>query len=76
MLDALAKLHAAEEPTAEEWTRVIEERARKDKLNLGFGELTWEHLCRADSFRRYRDANPTAAAKRLAAHTPSRDDDE
>lgn len=55
MLDALSLLHAAEEPTAEEWTRVIRCRLALSKQGDKFGKLTWEHLCRPASFRRYRD---------------------
>lgn len=55
MLDSIAKLHASEQPTADEWTRVITRRAALDREGDTFGALTWEHLCRPASFRRYRD---------------------
>lgn len=75
MLDALSLLHAAEEPTPEEWTRAIRHRAALDVAKAGYGELTWEHMCRPASFRRYRDA-PPPQRRRLAAFSVSHDDDE
>lgn len=57
MRDDLAKLHAAEQPSAETWSRVIARRlaeSRADPLTAKY--LTWTHLCRPANFRRYRDA--------------------
>ncbi len=62
MRDSLAKLYAAEAPTDEEWASVVRRRLELDRSNAGYGSLTWEHLCRPASFRRYRDEAAGAAA--------------
>jgi hypothetical protein len=55
MRDALQKLYAAEKPTMEDIAHAISVREKMDRDGEGFGDLNWEHLCRAASFRRYRD---------------------
>ena len=54
MRDALAKLYAASLPTPEDITHVVKVRAALDAADKGYGELTWEHLCRPANFERYR----------------------
>lgn len=70
MIDDLRKLWAAERPTADDLTHVVRVRAAMDRAGEGYGELSWEHLCRPASFRRYRDRDqPTAG--RSKPWTPS-----
>lgn len=58
MRDELRKLYAAEEPTPADWTRAVNYRLKLNREGDKYGDLTWEHLCRPASFRRYRDAMP------------------
>lgn len=58
MRDELRKLYAAEEPTQAEITRAVNRRLELNRAGDQYGDLTWEHLCRPASFRRYRDAMP------------------
>lgn len=70
MIDDLRKLWAAERPTADDLTHVVRVRAAMDRAGEGYGELSWEHLCRPASFRRYRDRDqPTSG--RSKPWTPS-----
>jgi hypothetical protein len=55
MRDSLRKLYAAERPDHDTISHVVDVRAAMDSRGEGYGELTWEHLCRPDNFRRYRD---------------------
>lgn len=55
MRDSLGKLAAACEPTVDEVRHVVAIRAAMDRRGEGYGELSWEHLCRPASFERYRD---------------------
>lgn len=70
MRDDLAKLYAAERPSAEDLTHVVAVREALDRANEGFGELSWEHICRPLNFRRYRD-RVRATAGRAKPWTPS-----
>lgn len=58
MRDELRKLYAAEEPSAAEISRAVNRRLELNRSGDQYGDLTWEHLCRPASFRRYRDAMP------------------
>lgn len=70
MRDSLAKLYAAEAPTAEALTHVVHVREELDQAGDQFGSLDWEHLCRPANFRRYRD-RATAVPSSRKAWTPS-----
>ncbi len=62
MRDSLAKLYAAEEPSPAEWALAVRRRLELDRAGDRYGSLTWEHLCRPASFRRYRDAVDAGSA--------------
>lgn len=70
MIDDLRKLWAAERPTADDLTHVVRVRAAMDRAGEGYGELSWEHLCRPASFRRYRDRDQPKNG-RPRPYTPS-----
>jgi hypothetical protein len=70
MRDAMQKLYAAEKPTMEDIAHAIAVREKMDRDGDGFGDLNWEHLCRAASFRRYRD-HERPKAGRAKPWTPS-----
>lgn len=64
MRDNLAKLHAACEPTADEWTTVIRHRLVLDQLKAGFGSLSWDSLCCPSNFRRWLHEAQTSSTPR------------
>lgn len=71
MRDSLAKLYAAEAPTAEDLSHVVHVRAELDRAGDAYGSLDWEHLCRPANYRRYRDREARGTTTRPRPYTPS-----
>lgn len=70
MLDQLRLLCAAESPVFADITHVVDVRAAMDARGEGYGECTWEHICRPDNFRRYREREIGSWAPKRAEANP------
>lgn len=58
MRDHFRKLYAACEPTPDEISHVVRVRLAMDRVDAGYGSLTWDSICVASNFRRWLATDP------------------